>query len=209
MPPRASTVDDLGLVEPDHRFGEGIVVGIAHTPDRGLDPGFAKPLRVPNREILRSPIAVVDQLITRRPGVERLLQRIEGEIATERAGHAPAHDAAREDIDDEGDVGKAAPGRHVRQIRGPEMVESRGHKRAVHRVRGVRGNIIGDRRFERPAAHGAVQPHVPHQSFDRAAIYGDPLADQLLPDFARTIDTKVRNYKSYLTEVGPTPHAYG
>ena len=24
MPPRASTADDLGLVEPDHRFGEGI-----------------------------------------------------------------------------------------------------------------------------------------------------------------------------------------
>ena len=90
-------------------------------------------------------IAVVDQVITRRPSVERLLQRIEGEIAAERAGHAPAHDAAREDIDDEGDVGKAAPGRHVRQIRDPEVVGSRGHKRAVRQVRGARGNVIGER----------------------------------------------------------------
>ncbi len=77
-------------------------------------------------------LAVVDQLITRRPGVERLLQRIEGEIAAERAGHAPSHDAAREDIDDEGDVGKATPGRHVRQIR--DLVLSKNPIDAVRRA---------------------------------------------------------------------------
>ena len=85
----------------------GLTVFVSVSPSKHL---IIEVLRRPVEFTLRSPIAVVDQLITRRPGVERLLQRIEGDIAAERAGHAPAHEAAREDIDDAGDVGNAAPG---------------------------------------------------------------------------------------------------
>ena len=33
-----------GLVQPVDRFGQGVVVGAADRPDRGLDAGFGEPL---------------------------------------------------------------------------------------------------------------------------------------------------------------------
>src|SRR5262249_57465400 len=52
MPPRPLRPDDLGLVEADHRFGQGIVVGVADAANRGLDAGRSEPLGVANRQVL-------------------------------------------------------------------------------------------------------------------------------------------------------------
>ena len=96
-----------------------------------------------------------------------------------------------QDIDDEGDVDDATPRRHVGQIRHPELVGARRHKRALHQVRGSwRRRIRDRRRLERAATHGAVQPQLPHQSLDRAASCDDAFAAQL-PDFAGTVHGEV------------------
>ena len=39
IPPPIASSNPLRLVEPNHRFGEGIVVGIVATPDRRRDAG--------------------------------------------------------------------------------------------------------------------------------------------------------------------------
>ena len=69
-------------------------------------------LRRPVEPGLRTAVAVVDQALlrTRRALIERLLQRIERQVAAHGVGHAPAHDATGKGVDDEGDVDKPAPG---------------------------------------------------------------------------------------------------
>ena len=40
MAPGAASTHDLGLVQPDDRLGERVIVRVPDTPDRGLDTGF-------------------------------------------------------------------------------------------------------------------------------------------------------------------------
>jgi hypothetical protein len=47
MPPGAATVNELGLVEPDDRFGQRVVVGVTHAAHRRLGAG----LRVADRPV--------------------------------------------------------------------------------------------------------------------------------------------------------------
>ena len=122
--PRATPTDDFGLVQPDDRFSQRIVVGIPDAAHRRLEAGLFQSLGIANRKILRASVAVMNQGLigARRTLVERLLQRIERQVGTQRIRYSPADDATRIGIDDEGDVDKAAPGGHVSQIRNPQHV---------------------------------------------------------------------------------------
>jgi len=60
------------------------------------------------------------------PRIQRLLQRIEHEVGLHRTAHPPADNAPREDIDDEGDVNKALPGRDVGEVGHPQLVRPLG-----------------------------------------------------------------------------------
>src|SRR5215472_18835020 len=61
---------------------------------------------------LRGAVGVVDQalqlLVPTHP--DRHLQRVQGELSTERVGDPPAHDRAAEGVDDEGHVDEPGPG---------------------------------------------------------------------------------------------------
>ena len=131
------------------------------------------------------------ELVARRAGIEGLLQRIEGQIGAQRTRYPPADDVPREDINDKGDVDEAAPGRDVGQIRDPELIGTRGHKLALDQVGRPGRAIIGDRSLEPAPADGALQPHLPHQSLDRAAGDDDAFPAQLLPDFAGPVHGEV------------------
>ena len=61
--PRPTSADDFGLEQPDHGLGQGVIIGVADTAHGRLDPGFPKPLRVANGQVLASPVAVMDQAI--------------------------------------------------------------------------------------------------------------------------------------------------
>jgi hypothetical protein len=50
--------------------------------------------------------------------VQRLLQRVQHEVGAQRRRDAPADNPSRERIDDERHVDEAAPGSHVREVRG-------------------------------------------------------------------------------------------
>ena len=50
--PRSASADNLGLVEPNDRFGEGIVVRISGRSHRSLDTALGKPFAVADGQIL-------------------------------------------------------------------------------------------------------------------------------------------------------------
>ena len=52
MTAMAHPMDDLGLEQAHHCFGERVVVRISHTADRRLDAGLGEPLAVFDRDVL-------------------------------------------------------------------------------------------------------------------------------------------------------------
>ena len=69
--PGAAVADELGLVEPDDRLGEGVVVRVALRADRVDRAGLGEAFGVANREILHAPVGVVDQLVEAVAASER------------------------------------------------------------------------------------------------------------------------------------------
>jgi hypothetical protein len=59
--PGRAGLDQLGLVQPEHRLGQRVVVGVAHGADRGLRAGGGQPLGEGDGGVLRSRIMVVYQ----------------------------------------------------------------------------------------------------------------------------------------------------
>ena len=111
-------MDHLGFVKAIDGLGERIFVAVADAADRGLNACLGKPLGILDGEVLHTAIAVVDEAAAaNRPSLmQRLLQRIQHEAGVSRAGDAPADNAPREGVDDEGDVDEAGPGRDVGEV---------------------------------------------------------------------------------------------
>src|SRR3984957_3481062 len=59
--PWSASMDDLGLVETVDRFGEGVVVRVAHAAHGGLDARLGQALGVSNADVLAASIAVVHE----------------------------------------------------------------------------------------------------------------------------------------------------
>ena len=146
-------------------------------------------LRRPLETGLRAAVAVM-HVIDCRPGVEGLLERIEGEIAAAN-GHAPAHDPSRKDIDDEGHVDEAAPGGDVGEVGHPQLVGPCRHELAVDEVRWPRRRVIGGRGLDArprttpcsPIAALIAPPYSARRRCHRASA--------LSPDLAGAVDAEV------------------
>ncbi len=123
--------------------------------------------------------------------VQRLLQRVEHEVGLHRTADPPADDAPREDIDDEGHVHEALPGRDVGEVRHPKLVRPVSLEVPVHPIE--RACRLGVRHCgaHRLAAAHAFQPPQAHQPLDGAARQGRAFAPQLPPDLVGTIDPQV------------------
>lgn len=80
-------------------------------------------------------------------GIQRLLQSIQYEVGTCRAGHPPAHDPPGKDVDDEGYMDKALPGGDVGEIRDPQGVRATGLELAIDVILRAR---------RRPVAEGST-----------------------------------------------------
>jgi hypothetical protein len=52
------------LYSPDDRFGQRVVVGVPHAAHRGFQPSILEPLGVANRQVQRTPVAVMNTLRT-------------------------------------------------------------------------------------------------------------------------------------------------
>jgi len=138
-----------------------------------------------------APIAVMHQRLRWDDGtiVERLLQRIEGQVGAPRGRRPPADDPTREHVDDDRHVHEPAPRRDVRQVSDPQLVQPHGGELPRHQIRRSRRRGIRDRRHrELSSAHHAREAQAPHQARHRTAGDGLPFAPELLPDFADAVD---------------------
>ena len=124
-------------------------------------------------------------------GIQRLLQSIQHEVGTCRAGYPPAHDPPGKDVDDEGDIDKALPGGNVGEVRDPQGVWATGLELAIDVILRTRRRPVADGGTERLATHHATQPQPAHQPLDGAARHVEALATQLSPDLAHAIDLEV------------------
>ena len=171
--PGPAPVDDLGLVQP-------------------VD-GLSQLLAVADRDVLRAAVAVVHQgSFTPRPArVQRLPQRVEHEVGLYRAVDSPADDVSGKDIDDEGHVHEALPGRDLGEIRNPQLVRSLGLEVPVDLIQRTRRLGVGYGRAHRLAAAHALQPVQFHQPLDGTARHRCAFSPQLPPDLVCAVDPQV------------------
>ncbi len=145
-PPWTAPMDHLGLEQAVDRLGEGIVIGVAHAADRGLDAGLGEPVRVAQREVLRSPIRVVHEPVIPDGTalVQGLLQGVQHEARVSGSRHPPADDPPGKGVDHECHVDEARPGRDVGEVADPQRVGPRRPELAVDMVQRADGRRVGD-----------------------------------------------------------------
>jgi len=136
---------------------------------------------------------VVDQFVgfVPRPIRDGLFERVQGQVAPQRARDTPAHDPPGEEVDHEGHVDEPAPGRHVGQVRHPDLIRAGGHEVALQQVAGATQDLFRDRGAELPSANRAPQAQLGHQAPDGAPGHGEALALQLLPDLPHAVHAEV------------------
>src|SRR5262247_2704851 len=184
-------VNDLGLEQSDDRLSESIVVRVADAADRRLDAGLLQALSVTNREILASPVAMMNHAFRIGTSPQRLLKRIQDQVRMHRAGDTPSDDAARKHIDDESHVDEPRPGRDVCEIGDPELIRPNGGELALDQIRRIIRPVTADRGSALAPTHSPLQPERSHQSFDATAGDGDALPAELSPDLACAVDLEV------------------
>jgi hypothetical protein len=150
-------MDWLGLVEPDDGLGKSIVEGVARDPDRRLDPDFGKAFSVPDRQVLRKTVAVMDQPFPEWPGMKSLLHGVEEKVAPKRSRYPPTYDHPGENVDDEGYVDEAGPCRYVGEVGRPELVGFRRREVALDKSERSRRDRVRDSRPWPVATHYALE----------------------------------------------------
>lgn len=195
-PPRLAWFDQLGLVEAVDGFGQRVVIGAADGTHRGLDARFGQAFGEPDRGVLRSPICMVDNSFQIEytfllAGPDGLFDRVEHHGGCHGRCHSPAQDPPGVGVDDEGDVGKSRPGRHVGQIGDPQPVRCRRPELSPHEISWPGRSRVGDRGVPWLAPDRAGQAQLAHQPLHRAAGHLDALAVERQPHFARPVDAVV------------------
>ena len=103
----------------------------------------------------------------RRAAGQRHPQRVEDEIGAHVAGELPAHDAAREDVDDEAEEHHALPAAQVGEVRDPQLIGPWALKlrwtRSGGRWAAGSGVVV---RHGLPRPLGALDPVGAHQALD-------------------------------------------
>lgn len=117
--PGAVGPDQFGLVGADLGLGQGVVVGVAHGAYGGIDTGLDEPAGERERGVLRAGVGVVHQPgqvadAVLGAGPDRVFEAVQDQFGGHSCGGSPADDAAGVDVEDEGDVDGAGPGRDIR-----------------------------------------------------------------------------------------------
>ena len=96
-------------------------MGVADAANGWFDARFSQTLGVSDRDVLASPVAVVDQpaLMSRTAGIKCLLKCIKNEVGLDRPRCLPAHDAVSEGVDHECDVNKSLSCRDIGEVADP------------------------------------------------------------------------------------------
>lgn len=86
--PWATSSNDFGFEQPNDSLCQSVVIGVSDGANGRDEASFGRSLGVANREILHPAIAMVNQLSASGSRVQRLLKRVEGKVAPQRAGDA-------------------------------------------------------------------------------------------------------------------------
>src|SRR5471032_3130172 len=122
--PRSTAMYQFCLVQAVDGLGQRVIIAVALTAHRGLNAGLRQTLAVADGNVLRAPVAMMNQGVVTLglAGVQRLLQGIKDEVGAHRTADTPAHDAPGKDINHKGHIDKALPSRDVGEIRHPELI---------------------------------------------------------------------------------------
>ncbi len=118
---------------------------------------------------------------------------------------------AREDVDDERHVDEAGPGRHVGEVRDPELVRAVARNSRFTRSGGYAADLSAVVvTCERAAPDRATQAHRTHQPLDGAAGHAHALAAELPPHLLaprRPRSSRPRRAGSRASALRPASHA--
>ena len=80
--PRTTWTNKLGLVEPNDRLGQGVVIRVPSAADRGLDARQRQALGVADRQVLHPAVAVMHQVLACvvLAFTDRLLEGVERQV---------------------------------------------------------------------------------------------------------------------------------
>ena len=170
----------------EEALAHGVVEAIAHCAHRGAYSRFTAASAEGKRGVLTSLIRVVDDA----PGAtlyEGHVERTQHQLRVQMIGHRPAHNAATEDIEHDGEIEKAFCGRHVGGIGHPQPVRGVGHEVPLHEIgRGPRAALPPRRVDPAPPAH-AAQTRNMHQTGNTFASDMHAVLDQLRMDAGHAV----------------------
>ena len=98
------------------------------------------------------------------PGPSRHVERVHHERSRHRTRRLPAHQSAREHVDDEGHVDDAGPRGAIREIRHPELIGTSGDELTLHEVGCAQRVLVGVGGEALLGARGALNALLFHQS---------------------------------------------
>src|SRR5438309_1388479 len=155
-------IEQLALEGREEALAQRVVVRVADRTHGRPDAGRATALAEGYRGVLAALIRVMNDV--RRPTLrDGHIQRGQDELGPEMGFHRPADHAPTPRIEHDGEIQEAGPGRHVGDVRDPQLIRARAGELAVDEIRRRPGRLVAHRRAERlPPAH-ALQPGAPHQ----------------------------------------------
>jgi hypothetical protein len=172
------------------------VVAVAFGTYGGDDGVVSETFTVANREILHTPVAVMNKPVEVSADVftvpDRHFQRVEREVCSKRTRGLPAHNQPGVHVDDERDIYPTRMGFHLGQISDPQPVRGWCSELAINQIRRTHQKLIGccgD--FERSTPPNPRYAQVTHQTRHGATSHTDVLSVELRPDLRGTIHNQV------------------
>src|SRR6185295_4071878 len=123
-----------------------------------------------------------------RPSLcEGHIECVEDELGLQVSRHRPADDPAAPDVEYDGEEQKAAPGRHVRDVRDPKLVGALGREVAIDEVRCLPAVTMGRGNAETTSrdTDEALGSHEPRHALSADAR---PLLSELSMNRWRAVD---------------------
>ena len=178
MRAEAAASEQLAFGGGEEALAHGVVVAIPDRSGGRAHAGIAAALAEGDRGVLRSLVGMVDHAVG--PALpEGHVEGIEHEPRAQVVGHGPAHHAAAEGIQHDGEEQEPGPGGDVGDVRDPEPIGCVGAEVALDQVRRRTGARIPCRRPRPLASADAPQAGTAHQSGDPLAAHSAALSDEL------------------------------
>lgn len=123
--------------------------------------------------------------------MDSLLKGIQHEAGMRGSADAPANDIAGVDIDHEGDIDEARPGRDIGEVGHPEHVRRWSMELPVDVIERARRGLVADRGAHGLATDYPLQAQRAHQPLNGASGHGEAFTVHLPPELPHPVNTEV------------------